>query len=428
MGSIYSLVRSAQNGNDKAKQHLYKDTSNKAYYIAYVLLGDKELVQKALSNVYLTMFTEIGTLDKPNNFDIWFTKLLVRETVRIYRDINPDAFISTESEKASVKDCPTLRLDTYDEKKLHVPEKFYDLEDVKNILTRVNGTCSNEQLICGVLYYFAGLSVVDIAEGLGCTVTIVKMKLAHLVELVSSGIGTMTEEGLDTFGMKLMDFYTCLLYININQVWYISQDVSNNIMSKVLTAINRGTEEKTIEIKYPDVPYEMPDHQSMAEDWMAPDIGNDTSEYSEKTKGKGIFSGVILGIATGIIIGIIILGIIIFALKIKADNKDEGSDKNIRNNTETVTTEEDTAASYDPDVNEDNETPDFEEPDDRDNKEEKDNYNQNKDNGISGSDGVSGSEESENSDNTENGTSGNVGGSSQDNSSESDHDISGGSM
>ena len=392
MGSIYSLVRSAQNGNDKAKQQLYKDTVNKAYYIAYVLLGDEEAVKKTLSAVYLNMYAEIGDIDKPKQFNVWFSKLLLHEMSRIYRGMNAEAFASTEREEESLKDCPTLRLDTYDETDIAAPEDFYDIKQVKDILSELHGACSNEQLVCGVLYYYMGLSVVDIAEGLGCSVSIVKMKLAHLVEQVQTGILRLQEKEYDTYDMKPMDLYACLLDVSINQVWYISQEMSNNIMTNILTAINRGTEDTTIELKNTDA---FPAAQHMQ---AAPVATEDDQPKTVEIKKKGFFSGIAQGIIAGIVIGIIILVIIIMVLKLRADDGADASDKGSARDTEAVTTEEATDTDADEesdkgideqiddadiDASDDAEEADEPENDKQDDKDEK-KENDKTDDGISG--------------------------------------------
>lgn len=115
---LEAVVRLRQ-GDSSALEPLIEATQSKAWQIAYSILQDRQEVEDALQDAYLSVFQNLSQLKEPQAFWGWFKRILVHRCLRL-RQRNPLEVLQDKEDFRTVPQQPV-------EEHLDVAEAFKKL-------------------------------------------------------------------------------------------------------------------------------------------------------------------------------------------------------------------------------------------------------------------------------------------------------------
>lgn len=165
---IKEIVQRAAKGEQSAFAELYAISYNRVYFYAYRMLQNEEDAIDIVQEVFITVFTSIGELKKPESYMCWLSRI----TVNLCRDFHKKRtrlVIDNENsdliERIADEDCSV--------------ENTIIEENVKEYIIKVIDTLPGEQKRTVLLYYYEQLTVSQIAEIEEVSVSAIKNRLSY---------------------------------------------------------------------------------------------------------------------------------------------------------------------------------------------------------------------------------------------------------
>jgi RNA polymerase sigma factor (sigma-70 family) len=161
----FDLIVRCQKGEESAFDALYHAIAKKALWTAYLMVGQKDKAEDILQETFYICFRDIVKLRKPELFQAWFNRILVRNCW-----------------KAREKRYEAESLDTSNMEQL--PNDFNVLETVESNHTKLIIRNAIDKLSLPlrttiILFYYSDLSIIEIANAMNCLQGTVKSRLHY---------------------------------------------------------------------------------------------------------------------------------------------------------------------------------------------------------------------------------------------------------
>lgn len=174
---IKKTVQRAVKGEQSAFAELYAMSYNKVYFYAYRMLQNKEDAIDIVQETFITVFTKIGELKKPESYMCWLSKI----TVNLCRDFSKkSARLVIDRENADLID----RIADED----NSTEDIVLGNDTREYLIKVIDALPEEQKRAVLLYYYEQLTIAQIAEIEETTVSAIKNRLLYARKKIKKAI------------------------------------------------------------------------------------------------------------------------------------------------------------------------------------------------------------------------------------------------
>jgi RNA polymerase sigma-70 factor, ECF subfamily len=147
---VDELVERARQGDRDAFASLVQLTSDRMYAIAVRILRDTNLAEDAVQGALVSAWRQLPTLRDPARFEAWVRRLLVHA-----------CYAEARRRRSWAANVRILPVDGP-----AAPDEIVSVAD-RDELDRAFGRLSIEHRAVFVLHHHAGLSLVEIAEGLG---------------------------------------------------------------------------------------------------------------------------------------------------------------------------------------------------------------------------------------------------------------------
>lgn len=167
---IAELVVKIQNGDKSAFDELYKQTSERAYFVALEFTKNNQDAEDILQESYIKALSKISELDKPESFSSWLNQIVANKSKDFLKKKKPMLFNSDEEETDTTELLP-------DEYTSFSPEENLDQTELQKTVMEVLDELSEEKRACVLMMYFEELSVGEIAETLEIPEGTVKTRL-----------------------------------------------------------------------------------------------------------------------------------------------------------------------------------------------------------------------------------------------------------
>lgn len=168
------LVLLAQKGDITAQEELYKATYQRAYYLALKLLQNADDAMDVLQESYIVAFRALDSLQNPEAFSSWFTRIVANRSKNLLRSRNRFVKPSFGEEEEQYY---FENIEDTDEAIL--PESVLDQEEKRRLVIQMIDELPDDQRECVMLYYFSGLSTEQVAQTQECSVGTVKSRLNY---------------------------------------------------------------------------------------------------------------------------------------------------------------------------------------------------------------------------------------------------------
>lgn len=181
------LVRRAQTGDPQAQAELYESLYKRVYYLALRMTRRAEDAEDATQETFLSAFRALPNLTDPNAFEGWLFQIAANQCRKLLRK---DSRLTDLPED---EDGRTMLDDLPDEDEGLIPASAVEKESERQIILELIEALPEEQRQCVYLFYYAQMSVKQIAETLGCTEGTVKSRLNYARKKLQAAV-LATEE------------------------------------------------------------------------------------------------------------------------------------------------------------------------------------------------------------------------------------------
>ena len=199
--SMKEVVEKAVEGDQQAVAVLYERTNRKAYYLALQLVKDQDQAQDILQDAYLKVFTNLGMLQQPENFQGWLDTIVINKSKDYLKKKKPVLF-----SQMAAKEEADSEPDFEDESGYFSPEKRVDYSETKRLIQEMIDRLPEAQRMAVVLYYLENLPVAWIAGIMECSEGTVKSRLNYGRKSIKEQVLALEKKGTKLYCMPLVPF------------------------------------------------------------------------------------------------------------------------------------------------------------------------------------------------------------------------------
>lgn len=199
--SMKELVERAVEGDQQAIAVLYERTNRKAYYLALQLVKDQDQAQDILQDAYLKVFTNLGMLQQPENFQGWLDTIVINKSKDYLKKKKPVLF-----SQMAARDEEDSEPDFEDEREYFSPEKRVDYGETKRLIQEMIDRLPEAQRMAVVLFYLENLPVAQIARIMECSEGTVKSRLNYGRKSIKEQVLALEKRGTKLYCMPLAPF------------------------------------------------------------------------------------------------------------------------------------------------------------------------------------------------------------------------------
>lgn len=176
-----NLVIRCKTGDLSAFEELYETSSIKAFRTAFSIVNRYDLAEDVIQETFYECFRDINTLRAPEAFQVWFYRILVRNSWRIIYSEKKFSHEQLEAYESRVKD----------------PRNCFEEIESNDLLNAIN-RLSLPMRTTVILHYYNDLSVKEIARVMNCFQGTVKSRLYNSRKILAKELKTQSTEFLGT--------------------------------------------------------------------------------------------------------------------------------------------------------------------------------------------------------------------------------------
>lgn len=180
--NYHELIHRAQTGDALAQGELYEAMYKRVYYLTLRITNSPEDAQDAAQDAFLSAFQALPKLKNPDAFESWLFQISANKARGILRKNGRNVAL-TEDE-----DGRTMLDDLPDENEALLPEEVVDSADKRDIILSLIEGLPEAQRVCLVMFYYAELSVKQIAQELRCSENTVKSRLNYARQKIRQAV------------------------------------------------------------------------------------------------------------------------------------------------------------------------------------------------------------------------------------------------
>lgn len=168
------VIKRCQQGDEEAFYQLYKISAKKAIWTAYLIAGRMDIAEDIVQEAFFECFLNIKKLQKPELFNVWFNRIVVRTCWRI---IN--------REKKNTAD----RLELKDELEDSSTSEMFETMHMNRVIREQVKKLNSKMRTVVILYYFNSMTVKEISEVMNCLQGTVKSRLHYAKKELAKVLG-----------------------------------------------------------------------------------------------------------------------------------------------------------------------------------------------------------------------------------------------
>ena len=175
---IKKLVEAMEQGDNKAFEKLYNETSRTVYFICLSFLNNEQDAQDVMQEVYITAYNKVSQLQDKDKFVPWLNQIAVNRCKnQLLKNtpmpMDPEDFVQMPVEPGEI----------------FLPEDYIVDKEKRKIIMDIMRSClSDIQYKTVILFYFNGLTINEIAEIMECPPGTVTYRLSVARGKLKQGI------------------------------------------------------------------------------------------------------------------------------------------------------------------------------------------------------------------------------------------------
>jgi len=181
MQNELSLISQAQSGDIQSFQQLVEFYSHKLYTAAYRILGNKELAEDCVQEVFIKVYHKIGSFNQQSKFSTWLYSVTVNSAIDLQRKHKKHNTNESEDFEQVVCDSTTS------------PEASIWMDNISDATQRALTLLTEEMRVAFILRHHEERSIEEISQILDVNPNTVRNRIfravARLRELLSPKVG-----------------------------------------------------------------------------------------------------------------------------------------------------------------------------------------------------------------------------------------------
>ncbi len=203
-----NLVIRAMQGDEAAFREIYNITYQNKFYIAKKYMKNDAAAEDVLQDAYIKIWVNLPSLDKPESFQSWSSKIVANTALNELRKNQPLLFSEMAGEG---DDGSELAFEVEDNYVPNQPELSFTEQEEQNIVREMIDSLSDDQRMCIMMYYMEELGVREIAETLGCSEGTVKSRLNYGRKNIKLKAEELQKKGYNFKGISALALLLLLL-------------------------------------------------------------------------------------------------------------------------------------------------------------------------------------------------------------------------
>lgn len=181
---LAALAREAGRGDEDAFSDLFQATHQRVYYLARQLLGDDGEAMDVTQEVFLKAWKALPELEHPEAVVTWLFRItdnLCKDRLRRHTEVLLEEVGGGLPEEEETDE-------------LLLPQELMDRAETRRLVREMIEALPGPQKEAVLLYYFAGLSVAEIAAQQECSEGTVKSRLNYGRQQIKAAVLTLEKE------------------------------------------------------------------------------------------------------------------------------------------------------------------------------------------------------------------------------------------
>ncbi|MBO6114603.1 MAG: sigma-70 family RNA polymerase sigma factor [Lachnospiraceae bacterium] len=203
-----NLVIRAMQGDEAAFREIYNITYQNKFYIAKKYMKNDAAAEDVLQDAYIKIWVNLPSLDKPESFQSWSSRIVANTALNELRKNQPLLFSEMAGEG---DDGSELAFEVEDNYVPNQPELSFTEQEEQNIVREMIDSLSDDQRMCIMMYYMEELGVREIAETLGCSEGTVKSRLNYGRKNIKLKAEELQKKGYNFKGISALALLLLLL-------------------------------------------------------------------------------------------------------------------------------------------------------------------------------------------------------------------------
>ncbi len=219
---IARLVERIQNGDRKAFEEIYQETSKTVYFICISFLNNEEDAKDVMQETYITAYQKLEQLQEKEKFTAWISQIAVNKCKKLLLKNSPMLM-----EPESMTNMATESNESF------LPEEYITQKSKRKIVMDImRKKLSDIQYQTVILFYFNDLSIEEIADIMECPPGTVKYRLSVSRAKIKEGVLEYENESKDKlYSFAPIPFLAGLLAMEAENI--VAPDVWSNIMQSL---------------------------------------------------------------------------------------------------------------------------------------------------------------------------------------------------
>ena len=201
-------VRDARSGKEEAFRYLYESCYRDQFYMARQYMKNDDDAQDVLQEAYVKAWQRLHTLQEPDKFPSWFSKIVSNTALDAMKKTKPMLFSELEN---GFEDGETIPYEEADTRTEYQPEHSYTEKETAFLVREMIDSLSDEQRMCVLMHYIEGQSVQEIAAFADCSQNTVLSRLFYGRKNLKAKTEELEKKGYKLYGIAPLPLLLLLL-------------------------------------------------------------------------------------------------------------------------------------------------------------------------------------------------------------------------
>lgn len=199
------IGRTNMNTTNQNFEEVYKQTINKAYYMAFSIVKDQESAKDILQEAYIKVFKKIDSLQDKNKLQAWVNTIVRNEALNYLK----------RNKEYTFSDCTSEDEDGYKNDEMFdieednidfIPDEHLDYTETKRLMNEMLDSLPAEQRICIFLHFYEQLSMQEISLILNCGEETVKSRIRYAKKKLRAQTVELEKKGTKLYSIQIIPF------------------------------------------------------------------------------------------------------------------------------------------------------------------------------------------------------------------------------
>jgi len=201
---LAKLARQAAGGDKNAFNELYRQTRDKAYFVAFSVTKNEDDALDILQDSYLKAWMKIGSLKNYEVAGAWLNQIVGNTAKDYVKKRRPQLFQPTGEDDDPLA-WQSEKDDTY------VPDAAMDTAETRRLIMAIVDDLPEDQRLCVLMHYYNDLDLREIAEALEVPYETVKSRLRYAKRKIGDGVHDLERRGMKLYGAAPIPFFVWFL-------------------------------------------------------------------------------------------------------------------------------------------------------------------------------------------------------------------------